>query len=112
MINNYNAQLFTGLGIKGGTPLLLLGFFNLLTVPGNLFNGLFIDRFGRRRFVFTGCIGIIVCLSGEAAMTAIYVEGDSSNRIGLGFGVFFIFAYVCFYSSCLDATMYLVPSEM
>ncbi|KAK5162298.1 hypothetical protein LTS14_000645 [Recurvomyces mirabilis] len=112
VINNYNAQLFTGLGIKGGTPLLLLGIFNLLTVPGNLFNGLFIDRFGRRRFVLTGCIGIIVCLSGEAAMTAQFVETGSTNRIGLGFGVFFIFAYVCFYSSCLDATMYLVPSEI
>jgi MFS family permease len=112
VINNYNAQLFSGLGIRGGTPLLLLGFFNLVTVPGNLFNGLFVDRFGRRRFVLTGCIGIIVCLSGEAAMTAEYVEKDPSNRIGLGFGVFFIFAFVAFYSSCLDATMYLVPSEI
>jgi hypothetical protein len=45
-------------------------------------------------------------------MTAQFVETGSTNRIGLGFGVFFIFAYVCFYSSCLDATMYLVPSEM
>ncbi|KPI40239.1 Quinate permease [Cyphellophora attinorum] len=112
VINNYNAQLFAGLGIKGGTPLLLLGFFNLLTVPGNLFNGLFIDRIGRRRFVITGCIGILVCLSGEAAMTAQFVETGSNNQIGLGFGVFFIFAYVVFYSSCLDATMYLIPSEI
>lgn len=39
VINNYNAQLFSGLGISGGTPLLLIGFFNLVTVPGNLFNG-------------------------------------------------------------------------
>lgn len=114
VINNYNAQLFTGLGVTGSLPLLLLGFFNLTTVPGNLFNGLFIDRFGRRRFVLTGCIGIIVCLSCEAAMTAVFVENpaNSSNRVGLGFGVFFIFAYVVFYSSCLDATMYLIPSEI
>lgn len=114
VINNYNTQLFAGLGIKGSTPLLLLGFFNLVTVPGNLFNGLFIDRFGRRRFVLTGCIGILVCLSCEAAMTAIFVENPakSGNRVGLGFGVAFIFTYVAFYSSCLDATMYLVPSEI
>jgi len=112
VINNYNAQLFSGLGVKGGTPLLLLGFFNLVTVPGNLFNGLFVDRIGRRRFVMTGCIGIIVCLCGEAAITGQFVEKDSANRVGLGFGVFFIFAYVVFYSSCLDATMYLIPSEM
>lgn len=75
-------------------------------------NGLFIDRFGRRRFVLTGCIGILFCLSGEAAMTAIFVETGSNNRVGLGFGVFFIFLFVAFYSSCLDATMYLVPSEI
>lgn len=83
-----------------------------MTVPGNLMNGLFIDRFGRRRFVLTGCIGILFCLSGEAAMTAIFVETGSNNRVGLGFGVFFIFLFVAFYSSCLDATMYLVPSEI
>lgn len=81
-------------------------------MPGNLFNGLFIDRFGRRRFVLTGCIGILVCLSGETAITARYVETGSDNKVGLGFGVFFIFAYVAFYSSCLDATMYLIPSEI
>ncbi|KAK3708302.1 hypothetical protein LTR37_011567 [Vermiconidia calcicola] len=112
VINNYNTILFSGLGITGGTPLLLLGFFNLLTVPGNLFNGLFVDRFGRRRFVITGCIGIIVCLSGEAAITAQFVETGSTNRVSLGFGVAFIFTYVVFYSSCLDATMYLIPSEI
>ena len=77
VINNYNAQLFTGLGVTGGMPLLLLGFFNLVTVPGNLFNGLFIDRIGRRKFVITGCIGIIFCLSGEAAMTARFVDTNS-----------------------------------
>lgn len=112
VINNYNTILFSGLGITGGWPLLLLGFFNLVTVPGNLFNGLFVDRFGRRRFVITGCTGIIVCLSGEAAITAQYVETGSTNRVALGWGVAFIFCFVAFYSSCLDATMYLIPSEM
>ena len=105
VINNYNTIFFSGLGIKEGMPLLLLGFFNLTTVAGNLFNGLFIDRFGRRRFVITGCIGVIVCLSGEAAITAQYVETGSKNQVGLGWGVAFIFSYVVFYSSCLHATM-------
>ena len=45
-------------------------------------------------------------------MTALFVETGSTNQIGLGAGVFFIFAYVVFYSSCLDATMYLIPSEI
>jgi MFS family permease len=105
VINNYNTILFSGLGITGGWPLLLLGFFNMVTVPGNLFNGLFVDRIGRRRFVITGCIALIICLSGEAAITAEFVETGSSNRVGLGFGVAFIFCFALFYSSCLDATM-------
>lgn len=47
----------------------------------------------------TGCIGIIICLSCEAAMTAVFVEdsANADNRIGLGFGVFLIFAFVVFY---------------
>jgi len=94
-------------GDHGSTPLLLLGFSNLVTVLSNLFNGLFIDRFGRRRFILTGCCGI-PC---EAALTARFVETGSADRVGLGF-VFFIFAYVAFYSSCLDTTMYLVPLEI
>jgi len=84
VINNYNTILFSGLGITSGTPLLLLGFFNLITHPGNPFNGLFIDRFGSRRFVITGCIGIIVCLSGEAAITAQLVELDRTIASVLG----------------------------
>lgn len=112
IINNYKAQLFPGLGITGNTPLLLLGFFNLVTVPSNLFNGLFIDRFGRRCFVLIGHCGTLVYFSCEAALTALFVETGSANRVGLGFGVFFIFAYVALYSFCLDATMYLVPSEI
>lgn len=55
-----------------------------------LSHSLLIDRFGRRRFVLTGCIGIICCLSGEAAITAQFVDTHSTNRIGLGFGVGFI----------------------
>lgn len=45
VINNYAAQIFSRLNITGGTPLLLIGFYNLCTVPGNLCNGLFIDRY-------------------------------------------------------------------
>ena len=112
VISNYNAQLFSGLGITGGTALLLLGFFNLTTVPGNFFNGLFVHRFGRRPCVLVGCIDIILCLSCEAALASQFVETKSTNQVGLGFGVFFIFFFVVFYCSCLDATMYLVPSEI
>lgn len=68
VINNYLTQILSRLGVTGGTPLLLIGessaemgfafgpledidmpspypgIYNLCTVPGNLCNGLFIDR--------------------------------------------------------------------
>lgn len=52
-----------------------------------------------------------MCLSVEAAMTALFTETGCKNRIGLGFGVFFVFACVAFHSLCLDATMDLIPSQ-
>jgi len=44
----------TGSSITGRLPLLLVGCFNFVTVPGNLLNGLLVDYIGRRKFVITG----------------------------------------------------------
>jgi MFS family permease len=93
-------------------PLLLVGCFNFVTVPGNLLNGLLVDHIGRRKFVITGCFSLCIILSVEAALTAQFAETGSTNRVGLGFGVAFIFLFPVFYSICLDATMYLIPAEI
>lgn len=36
----------------------------------------------------------------------------TSNTVGLGFGVFFLFAFVTFYGSCVDAISYIYCSEI
>jgi hypothetical protein len=54
----------------------------------------------------------VIILSGEAAVTAQFIGMGSTNCVGLGLEVAFIFLFTVFYSLCLDATMYLVPSEM
>lgn len=46
----------------------------------------------------------------EAAMVATY--GGSGNKIGNGFGVFFLFAFVTFYGTCVDAISYVYCSEL
>jgi MFS family permease len=51
VINNYQTTFYNGLGITGRLPLLLVGCFNFVTVPGNLTNGLLVDHIGRRKFV-------------------------------------------------------------
>jgi MFS family permease len=112
VVNNYQTTFYNGLGIGGRLPLLLVGCFNMVTVPGNLLNGLLVDHIGRRKFVITGCFSLCIILSVEAALTARFAETGSTNRVGLGFGVAFIFLFPVFYSICLDATMYLVPAEI
>lgn len=93
-------------------PLLLVGCFNFVTVPGNLLNGLLVDYIGRRKFVITGCFSLTLIFSVEAALTAQFAETGSTNKIGLGFGVAFIFPFLVFYSIYLDANMYLIPAEI
>lgn len=112
VVNNYQTTFYNGLGIDGRLPLLLVGCFNSVTVPGNLANGLLVDHIGRRKFVITGCISLCIILSVEAALTAQFAETGSTNKVGLGFGVAFIFLFPVFYSICLDATMYLIPAEI
>jgi MFS family permease len=112
VVNNYQTTFYNGLGITGRLPLLLVGCFNFVTVPGNLLNGLLVDHIGRRKFVITGCASLCVILSVEAALSARFAETGSTNKVGLGFGVAFIFLFPVFYSICLDATMYLIPAEI
>lgn len=112
VVNNYQTTFYNGLGIDGRLPLLLVACSNFVTVPGNPLNGLLVDHVGRRKFVIAGCASLCVVLSVEAALTAQFAETGSTNKVGSGFGVAFIFLFPVFYSICLDATMYLIPAEI
>lgn len=46
----------------------------------------------------TGCL---IALSLETAMVAKF--GGTTNKVGEGFGVLFLFIFVVFYAGCLDA---------
>ncbi|KIW78551.1 hypothetical protein Z517_08389 [Fonsecaea pedrosoi CBS 271.37] len=112
VISNYSARIFATLGLKDHMPLLMLRLAvedicvgdPCYTAPKHVI----VDSMG----LVIGIVGLIVCLAGEAAMTARFVETGSTNKVGLGFGVFFIFLFVLFYSGFCDATMYIIPSEI
>lgn len=112
IINNYAVILYTSLGMTGHMPLLLSALW--LTTAGVIYNPLgswLHDKVNSRRGMYiTGFVGIVVCTSGLAAMTAEY--GGTSNKVGNGFGVFFIFLYLAFQGTCCDTTMYLYVSEI
>ncbi|EEP77542.1 conserved hypothetical protein [Uncinocarpus reesii 1704] len=64
----------------------------------------------RRKMYIIGLIGVIITTSCLAAMTAEYT--GTKNRVGSGFGIFFIFLYVAFQGTFCHTTMYLYVSEI
>ncbi|RFU27075.1 hypothetical protein B7463_g9270, partial [Scytalidium lignicola] len=112
VMNNYQITIYNQLGVKGGIPILLLAIWNVFGMLGNLTGAvLFMDRFGRKKIFMLGVASTAACLAAEAALTKYFVQTNSTNRIGLGFGVFFIFFYVVFFASCMDPQQYVIASE-
>ncbi|KAE8451785.1 hypothetical protein EG329_002625 [Mollisiaceae sp. DMI_Dod_QoI] len=113
VVNNYQVSLYQRLGVTGGIPILLIAFWNCVGMWGNTTSAFFLmDRFGRKPFYMIGIAGCGICLAFEAALTKIFVQSGSDNKVGLGFGVFFIFLYVFFYASCMDNQQYVICSEV
>ncbi|EHA28454.1 hypothetical protein ASPNIDRAFT_212511 [Aspergillus niger ATCC 1015] len=112
IINNYAVLLYTNLGETGGMPLLLSAVW--LTTAGVIYNPLgawLHDKVNsRRKMYITGFVGIIVTTSCLAAMTAQYA--GTTNRVGNGFGILFMYLYLAFQGTFCDTTMYLYVSEI
>lgn len=110
LIANYAVIIFTNLGLSGSTPLLLLSLWVSLSLFGNIFTALFIDKWGRRVFMLTGIAGILVSLICECALQAEFV--GTSNKAGQRAAVFFIYFFIVFWSSCMDASQFLYLNEI
>ncbi|CAH0028729.1 unnamed protein product [Clonostachys rhizophaga] len=110
VVNNYQVLLYKGLGISGSLPLALNGCYNGLAAFMNWINSLIMDRVGRIRIMVIGLCGCAIALSCFTAMVAEF--GGTSNRVGNGFGVFFLFLFVFFYGATMDATSYVYCSEI
>ena len=102
--------LFTQLGLSGYLPILLLALWTTASFPGNCFTALFVDKFGRRKFLLVGTTGCLVSLIFECALQAKYT--GTSNTAGQKAAIFFIYLFILFWSSCIDATQYLYMSEI
>ncbi|KAK5744134.1 hypothetical protein LTR17_002164 [Elasticomyces elasticus] len=110
VINNYQVLLYNGLGLYNSVPLLLYAVYLTWAAGMNYLSSLIIDKVGRVRLMVIGLIGCVASIICETAMIAEY--SGTSNRIGNGFGVFFLFLFVTFYGSCLDATSYVYCAEI
>jgi MFS family permease len=110
VLANYGVLIYASLGLTGTIPLLLNACWTTLTIFGNTFTALYVDKFGRRPFLLIGSCGCLVSLILEAALTAQYLGTD--NKAGLNAAVFFIWFYICFWCTCMDATQFVYVSEI
>ncbi|KAH7145391.1 general substrate transporter [Dactylonectria estremocensis] len=110
VVNNYQILLYNGLGLHGSIALLLYACYNSLAAFMNFVNSLILDRWGRIRIMVIGLIGCSLSLCGFTAMVAEFVGTD--NKIGNGFGVFFLYLFVFFYGGSMDASSYVYCAEI
>ncbi|KAK5165368.1 uncharacterized protein LTR77_008897 [Saxophila tyrrhenica] len=110
VVANYQVLLYNGLGLYGSLPLLLYSAYLSWAAFMNYVAALIVDRVGRVRMLAIGFVGCIITLSLFTAMVAEFAE--SENKVGQGFAVFFLFAFVGFYGGCVDAVSWIYCSEI
>ncbi|KAL5334139.1 general substrate transporter [Aspergillus crustosus] len=110
VLTNYGVLIYASLGLTGSLPLLLNACWTSFTLIGNTWTALYIDRFGRRRFLLIGATGCTLSIIFLCALTASYL--DTTNTAGLRAAVFFIFFYIFWWSFFVDATQFAYISEI
>lgn len=110
VIGTYGVLVYSSLGLTGSIPLLLQGVWVTISLPGNLFTALFVDKVGRRTLLLTGAAAILMCQVILCALEAKYL--GTSNKAGQDASVFFIFLMILIWSTCMDATQFVYLSEI
>jgi len=110
VMTNYGVLIYASLGMTGFVPLLLNACWTSFTIIGNTWTALFVDRFGRRKFMLIGSTGCVVSVIFLCALTAEFL--GTSNTAGLRAAVFFIFFYIFWWCFFIDATQYVYLSEI
>ncbi|RFU28574.1 hypothetical protein B7463_g7789, partial [Scytalidium lignicola] len=110
VVNNYQVLLYSNLGVTGSVPLMLYAVYCSWAGVVNYMSTLFIDKIGRVKMMIWGVICSISCIILLMVMIALY--GGTTNKIGNGFGVFFLFFYVTCYGFGIDPVVYVYMSEL
>ncbi|KAF5716676.1 sugar transporter [Fusarium mundagurra] len=111
VINNYQVLLYNGLGLTGYFPLLLYGVYTAWAALLNWVGAMFVDKFGRILMLTVGLVGCALMVAGEAAIVAVAAENKNNHAINAA-GVFFLFVFVTFYATCIDAISYIYCTEI
>ncbi|KAJ4668399.1 hypothetical protein ABEF93_007357 [Exophiala dermatitidis] len=76
----------------------------------NFVNAMLLDKVGRIPIMVVGQIGCSISVAGFTACLARY--GGTDNKLGNGFGVFFLYLFVTFFGGSMDASSYVYSSEI
>jgi len=110
VVYNYMVVMYQQLGLSGGLVLILGALYVTVAASCNFVASLLMDRVGRVRLLLWGLTGCMLSLALQCAMEATYV--GTTNRVGNSLGVFFIFCFIFFYASGIDATSFVYCSEI
>ncbi|KAF2679245.1 general substrate transporter [Lentithecium fluviatile CBS 122367] len=110
VINNYQVLLYNGLGLYGSLPLMLYALWDTWAAFMNYMNSLWLDKIGRIPIMVIGQLGCAVSVAGFTGCVAVY--GGTDNKIGNGFGVFFLYLFVTFFGGSMDASSYVYAGEL
>ncbi|KAF8444568.1 general substrate transporter [Boletus edulis BED1] len=110
VVYNYIVKLYQGLGITGGTVLILGALYVTVATGANFLASFVMDYVGRVRLLIIGLTGCIITLALECVMESQYASPNA--HITNALGVFFIFLFIFFYAGGIDATSYVYCSEL
>ncbi|MCJ1303989.1 hypothetical protein MMC08_006800 [Hypocenomyce scalaris] len=106
----YIVNLYQNLGVTGGIPLVLGAAYVTVATLSNFCGSLLLDRVGRKPLFLAGMIGCMLSVTLESVMIARFA--GTTNKAGLGMGVFFSFCFISCYGGGLDVVGYVYCSEI
>ncbi|KAG6372302.1 general substrate transporter [Boletus reticuloceps] len=110
VVYNYIVKLYQGLGITGGTVLILGALYVTVATGANFLAAFVMDYVGRVRLLIIGLTGCMITLALECVMESQYASPHA--HITNALGVLFIFLFIFFYAGGIDATSYVYCSEL
>ncbi|KAK0470190.1 general substrate transporter [Desarmillaria tabescens] len=110
IVNYYQPMLYSQLGIKSETVLVLAGIYGTVGLMANLPSIYLLDRFGRVKLLKWGMVALCIDLIYCALMTR-YFSG-SDNNIGKGMAVLGIYMFTAIFHLGINSAIWLYSTEV
>ncbi|QRV75968.1 Sugar (and other) transporter [Ceratobasidium sp. AG-Ba] len=110
VIGYYQTILYAGVGITGKTVLLLSGVYGTLGPIANVFSLWKVDSWGRTRSLFWGAIALVIDLTVVMTLTRFFA--GTTNMVGQGFVIAFIFLYTIIYYTAFNSVTWIYGAEV